>query len=99
MSEEKQYCKTIQLIHGVDLLGSRMSLTSKRGDELELTSYGVKAFSKNTKRTVLIPWNNIRGVEMYQAPVNKVLPADDYEKQFAASAVQAKPRGRPKAQV
>lgn len=102
MSEEKRYCKTIQLIHGVDLLGSRMSLSAKRGHELEVTPFGVQAQSTNSKRTVLIPWNNIRGVEMFavaskefikHAPLNANPPPHEI------TEVVAKPRGRPKAQV
>lgn len=97
MSEEKRYCKTIQLIHGVDLLGSRMSLSSKRGHELEVTPFGVQAQSINSKRTVLIPWNNIRGVEMFATPQNVYVETG--KPVLGALEMQAKPRGRPKAQV
>jgi hypothetical protein len=60
----KVLAKTVQLGIGVDLLGSMMSLSSSRGNELEVTPLGVKATSKKNGRVVLIPWANIRGVEL-----------------------------------
>lgn len=63
-TKTKVLAKTVQLGIGVDLLGSAMSLNCSRGNELEVTPLGVKATSKKTGRIVLIPWANIRGVEL-----------------------------------
>lgn len=60
----KLLAKTVQLGIGVDLLGSMMSLNCTRGNELEVTPIGIKASSKKTGRVVLIPWANVRGVEL-----------------------------------
>lgn len=60
---KKVLAKSVHLGLGVDLLGSQTSLTSKRGNELEVTHLGIKATGK-TGRVVLIPWANIKGVEL-----------------------------------
>jgi hypothetical protein len=60
---DKVLAKSVHLGLGLDLLGSKTSLNSKRGNELEVTALGVKA--KNAAgRVVLIPWANIKGVEL-----------------------------------
>lgn len=59
-----QHAKTIQLGLGVDMLGSRMSLSATRGNTLEIHSYGVIAVSGKNGRRILIPWSNIKGVEL-----------------------------------
>jgi len=61
---DKIYAKTVQLAIGVDLLGSAMSLNDRRGNELEVTPLGIRAVGLKSKRTVLIPWTNIRGIEL-----------------------------------
>lgn len=61
---EKVYAKTVQLAIGVDLLGSAMSLNDRRGNELEVTPLGIKAIGQKSKRVILIPWTNIRGIEL-----------------------------------
>lgn len=59
----KILCKTIQIHAGLDLIGSKMSLSHKT-TELEVTAIGVRVFSKKTKRIVIIPWGNIKGAEL-----------------------------------
>jgi hypothetical protein len=62
--------KTVQMAIGVDLLGSKLSLSSSKNIELEATGLGVVATSKGTGRIVLIPWPNVKGCEMFpDAPV------------------------------
>lgn len=61
---KNQRIKTVQFAVGVDLLGSKMTLTAQRGTELELTGVGVMAHSRSTGRTVLIPFSNIKGLEL-----------------------------------
>ncbi len=60
----KLYAQTVHLGLGVDLLGSKTSLSAKRGSTLEITPLGIKARSQKSKRVVLIPWANIKGVEL-----------------------------------
>ena len=63
-AREKVLAKMVQLGLGIDMLGSVLSLQSKRGNELEVTPIGIKAYSEKSKRTILIPWANIRGCEL-----------------------------------
>lgn len=66
--------KGIQLGLGVDYIASKMSLNgdlelwwekSPSGQDVCL---GVKASSKRTPRIVCIPWSNIKGCEVTEAP-------------------------------
>jgi hypothetical protein len=58
--------KLAQFKVGVDLLGSKLSLAANAGTELTLTEQGVLALSKTTGRLVLIPFENLKGIEMLQ---------------------------------
>lgn len=60
---KNQKVKTVQFAVGVDLLGSKLTLSSGRGTELEATGVGVMAHSKSTGRYVLIPYSNCKGIE------------------------------------
>lgn len=60
----KILAKTVQLGLGLDLLGSTLSLNHRRGNELEVTPIGIKATSAKNGRVVIIPWANIKGVEL-----------------------------------
>lgn len=63
--KQKQLAKVVHMHAGVELIGSRTSMAYKPGkNELEVTALGVKAWSKETNRTVLVPWANIRGCEL-----------------------------------
>ena len=62
---KNQKVKTVQFAVGIDLLGSKLTLTSSKNNELELTAVGVCAYSKASNRTVLIPFPNIKGIEFY----------------------------------
>lgn len=64
IAPRKIMAKTVQLGIGLDLLGASLSLNSRSGNELEVTHLGVRAVSKKNGRVVLIPWANIRGVEL-----------------------------------
>jgi hypothetical protein len=59
----KVYAKTIQIHAGLELIGSKMSLSHKQND-MEVTPIGIRVLSKKTKRTVIIPWGNIKGAEL-----------------------------------
>lgn len=55
--------KVAQLGIGVDLLGSKLSLTSARGNRIEANALGIRAISGKNKRVVNVPWSNVRGWE------------------------------------
>lgn len=61
---KKVLAKTVQLGIGVDLLGSALSLQSRKGNELEVTPMGVLATSGKNGRRIIIPWANIRACEL-----------------------------------
>lgn len=62
-SNGKVLAQSVHLGLGLDLLGSKMSLNAKAGNELEVTALGVIASNKDGRR-VLIPWANIKGLEL-----------------------------------
>lgn len=57
--------KAFQMAIGCDLIGSKMSMAASRTLELELLPVGVKAYSKNSGRVIVIPFGNIKGIEMF----------------------------------
>lgn len=57
--------KTVQFAIGIDLMGSKLTLSSGRGTELEANSVGVMAHSKSTNRWILIPYSNCKGIEFF----------------------------------
>lgn len=61
--------KAVQFAVGCDLLGSKMSLSTNRGTELEATPLGVMAYSKSTGRYVLVPYPNCKGIEFFPPEV------------------------------
>lgn len=62
---KNQKVKTVQFAVGVDLLGSKLTLSYNRGTELEANAIGVMARSKSTNRYVLIPYSNCKGIEFF----------------------------------
>lgn len=62
-TKPKVLAKVLQLYAGLDLVGSKMSMNN-RDAELEVTPIGMKVTSIKTKRIILIPWANIKGVEL-----------------------------------
>lgn len=65
MKKERVLVKVVQLHTGVDLVGSRMSFASKKGTELEMTPIGIKMHSASTNRTIVIPYSNVKGFELF----------------------------------
>jgi hypothetical protein len=55
--------KAIHIHAGVDLIGSRTSASHADAD-LTLTNQGVLIVSRKTKRSVLIPYANTKGIEL-----------------------------------
>lgn len=61
----KVLAKAFHMVVGVDLIGSKTSLSTSKNMELEVTPLGIIARSKASKRNVLIPWTNIKGCELF----------------------------------
>ncbi len=61
--ETKVLAKVVHLYAGLELIGSKSSINN-RESEVEVTPIGCKVVSRKTKRIVLIPWSNIKGVEL-----------------------------------
>lgn len=51
---------------GCDLVGSVRSFRAGRTKTMEATPIGVLMVSSETKRTILIPYSNIQGMELVQ---------------------------------
>ncbi len=56
--------KTLHIAIGIDLIGSRTSLAASHNLELLETPIGIEARSKNSNRTVIIPYSNCKGYEL-----------------------------------
>ena len=75
--------KAFQMAIGCDLIGSKMSMAASKNLSLELVAIGVKAYSAATNRTIIIPFSNMKGIEMF--PETNETVSEDAPK-----------RGRPK---
>lgn len=62
---KKVLASKFQMVVGVDLIGSKMSMAASKNIQLEVTPIGIVAISKGSGRTILIPWTNIKGCELY----------------------------------
>lgn len=62
---KKVLASKFQMVVGVDLIGSKMSMAASKNIKLEVTPIGIVAVSKGSGRTILIPWTNIKGCELY----------------------------------
>jgi hypothetical protein len=58
--------KTVQFAVGIDLLGSKLTLSASKNNELEATPYGIMAHSVASKRYILIPYPNCKGIEFVE---------------------------------
>lgn len=56
--------KALHMAVGCDLVGSRTSMTDRDSDMIELL-HGVRVKSKKTGRVMVIPFDNIKGYEIY----------------------------------
>ncbi len=73
----KVLAKTVQFFKGVELMGSKASAQTGRFGEVEVTPMGVKCTSFKSKRTVLVPWANVTGVELfYEQPATPEAPPE-----------------------
>lgn len=59
----KILAKVVHLYSGLELIGSKTTVTQKES-EIEVTPIGLKLRSKKTKRIILLPWSNVKGVEL-----------------------------------
>lgn len=60
---------------GCDLIGSQTSMVASRNLDLELTDLGVIAYSKKSNRTILVPFSNIKAMELMPEVASVVAPA------------------------
>jgi len=78
MAKEKILAKAVELGIGTTYLGKSQTLSATRGTELEVTPIGVIAKSGKNQRRVLIPWSNVRAVEL-EKETSAVPPAKKQE--------------------
>ena len=93
MSAEKLFAKHVQLGLGTDYLKGKTTIQASRGNTLEVTPMGIIAISGKNSRRLLIPWANIRGVELLKE--GEELPVDVSLQNIPAPNVARGP-GRPK---
>lgn len=55
--------KILHLAQGLDLIGSKTSINHKNAD-LTLMEHGIHCISKDTRREVVIPFDNCKGYEL-----------------------------------
>lgn len=64
MAKKKLDARLVSLYAGVEILGSNMTIHHKMAS-LEVTPLGVLAVSRKTGKNVLIPFANIKAVELF----------------------------------
>jgi hypothetical protein len=65
VNSKRTYAKVMHMYAGVELIGSKTSVHQKEAEmELRPDLGGVRLVSKKTKRVILIPFANIKGVEL-----------------------------------
>lgn len=66
IEDHKKYLrvKVFHMHEGLDLIGSTKSIMSSDRAILWLLPYGVKMYSKKTGRIIIVPFSNIRGLEL-----------------------------------
>lgn len=60
--------KSFQMAVSVDLIGSKMSMSSSKNLSLVELVHGIEMKSKASARTVIIPWSNVKGYEVLYTP-------------------------------
>jgi len=99
--------KAMQMYAGVDLIGSKTSAQASKNLTMEATSIGIKLESAKSKRTVVVPYSNVRGFELFPdvahsaandsyrtGEVMETFPSEGDAEALAAK-VPGKRRGRP----
>lgn len=64
MAQTNLKVKVVHMAVGLDLIGSKTSLTSGKNYDIEATSIGIKVLSKASNRTIVIPYANVKGFEL-----------------------------------
>lgn len=91
----KVLAKAFHMVVGVDLIGSVTSMKASSKNELEVTPLGIVAHSKKSNRTILIPWTNIKGAELFTAVPELVVKSEVSAFEEEANETLPKKRGRP----
>jgi hypothetical protein len=75
----KTYVKVAHLHIGAPALGGKLSLQAGNSTKMWVTTEGIRAFSKQQTRSVLIPWSNIVDCELQpgqeDADIRPISPA------------------------
>lgn len=50
---------------GVDLIGSKTSMQASKTVDLWETDRGIEMYSKTSNRTLVIPYSNVKGYELF----------------------------------
>ena len=64
--------KVVHFAVGLDLIGSKTSLTSTKYD-IEATAIGIKAVSRASGRTIVVPYPNVKGFELLDEAAGTVV--------------------------
>ena len=61
---KKVLVKCMHLYSALELMAAKTSVQAA-GSEMEVTPLGVKVTSRKNGRLILVPWSNIKGLELY----------------------------------
>lgn len=71
MARTPEMVKVFQMVVGVDLLGSKMSMSASKNIDIVEDGNGLLCVSKQTGRIIKIPFTNVKGYELirkYEKP-------------------------------
>ena len=66
-----QLASQVEFGVGAHLMGSSLTLAASRGSKLEISAFGVLASSSSTGRIVLLPWANLKAIELQKATMKR----------------------------
>lgn len=66
--------KVVQLLSGLDLVGSKLSFAASRNIELTELPHGVQVYSRGSNRTIVIPYSNLKGYECFPPEASTEAP-------------------------
>jgi len=64
MAKAARTVKALQMAVSLDMVGSKMSMSTSKNLSLTELPHGIEMKSKASKRTVVIPFPNIKGYEV-----------------------------------
>lgn len=66
-----QFATQVEFGVGCHLMGQTLTLSASRGSTLQLAQMGVLATAVSTGRVVLLPWANLKAVEIQPAKFSR----------------------------